>query len=219
MKKFVIYTARFGEPGRFNFPRLTNGDIGGICYTDLDIKEGCNQKIPVLKGRFKQNDFYQMKRMRLKHLMPIRRQRFVKICIPDEIFNNYEYSLYVDCKRPVLVDFNYLLSCLGPESDYALRKHKRRDCAYEEAEWLIKKDKHDTAMIQRQVEFYRRENFPSHYGLYWSVMLFRRHTKSVKEFSRLWWQQVEKYSFRDQVSFPYVVWKHDMKISLFTRFK
>ena len=220
MKKFVLYTARFGSPGRFNFPKISIPDIDKFCYTDLNISEGCHQRIPIRLGRWIKNDFYQVKKMDIDPLSAVRRQRFVKICIPDEIFDSYEYSFYVDCKRPFAIDFEWLLGYLDPQSDFMTRLHRRkRDCIYEEGRICIERDLGDPADITRQLDFYKSENYPIHNGLYWTTILIRRHTKRLKEFSRLWWEQLEKFSHRDQISLPYVAWKHDMKISVCPRSK
>lgn len=219
MKKFILYTARFGTPGRFNIPKISIPNVDRVCFTDLDVENGCHQIFPLRKGKEFRNDFYDVVKMNLNHVssMPIRRQRFVKICIPDEIFNNYEYSVYLDVKRPIGIDFEWILSYMKRKSDFLIRIHPERDCAYDEGNWLIRKGKFDTEAIQKQLTFYRTEGFPLHAGLYHTNPLLRRHTPSMKEFSNLWWEQIKKYSYRDQVSLPYVAWKHDMRISLFPR--
>lgn len=217
MKKFVLYTARFGQPGRFKFPEVSIPDVDRFCFTDLDIEPGIGQRIPINGGKFKENDFYQIKKMDAGPLTAVMKQRQVKICIPDEIFDNYEYSVYVDCKRPKKADFEYLLSCMEPESDFLTRRHMRRDCAYAEGRFCINRKKDSETTIRKQLRFYGSKGFPTNNGLYATFILFRRHTKKLKEFSKMWWEQVEKYSFRDQISLPYVVWKHGMKISLCER--
>lgn len=198
MKKFVLYTAIFGRLGRFNIPNISIPDVDRICLTDLDVK----------------SYFYQVRKMNLNQFLSVRRQRWVKICIPDEIFDNYEYSVYVDCKRPMSVDFEYLLSYMESGSDFLTRRHRRRSCIYDEGMFCIEKKKDHKAVILRQLEFYKSQNFPVHHGLYRTGLLLRRHTKKMKWFSQLWWKQIEKYSHRDQISLPYVAWKHNMKISL-----
>ena len=197
MKKFVLYTAIFGKMGRFNIPGVSIPDVDKFCFTDLNV----------------QSHFYQVKEMDLSRLVSVRRQRFIKICIPDEIFDNYEYSVYLDCKRPYSIDFKYLLKCMAPDSDFLTRKHRRRTCVYDEGEFCIGKKKDKETTILDQLDFYRSENYPSHNGLYASGFLLRRHTKKLKEFSKLWWEQVKKYSYRDQISLPYVAWKHGVWIS------
>jgi len=219
MKKFVLYTARFGNPGTFYIPEVSISDIDRFCFTDLNIKEGCYQRIPVRHGQYLKNDFYHIRKTNLNHLTSIRRQRFVKICIPDEIFDNYEYSVYVDCKRKSVIDFEWLLNFMESGSDFVTRRHKTRDCVYDEGRVCIEKGIDDEVTISEQLDFYKSENYPTHNGLHYSFILLRRHTKRMREFSRLWWQQLERYSFRDQISLPYVAWKHDMKISLCARVK
>jgi len=220
MKRFVMYTARFGKPGRLREHKNSMSDVDRIYYTDIDVKEGCHQMIPISGGEKTKNDFYNVKRINLNHIsLPIKRQRFIKICIPDEIFNNYEYSVYADIKRPAHVDFDRWLSYLDDDSDFLVRLHPQRGCAYDEGRWLIKKDRYDTEDIKKQLNFYKKEGFPAQNELYHTVQLIRRHTKRLKEFSRLWWEQVERFSYRDQVSLPYAIWKFGMKISVFPGFR
>lgn len=220
MKKFVLYTARFGLPSTFYIPKVSIANVDRFCFTDMNIQEGCHQLIPVKRGQYLGNSFYHIaKKMDLNHLEPIRRQRFIKVCIPDELFDNYEYSVYVDCKRASVIDFEWLLSFMESQSDFVTRRHKTRDCVYDEGRVCIEKRKDDEKTILKQLDFYRSENYPIHNGLHYSYILLRRHTKRMKEFSRLWWKQIEKYSFRDQISLPYVAWKYGMKISICERSK
>lgn len=201
MKKFVLYTARFGIMRKIHIPKVSIPDVDRFCFTDLDIE----------------SNFYQIRKMSLVPLVAVRRQRWIKICIPDEIFNNYEYSVYVDCKRASVIDFEWLLSFMKPQSDFVTRRHKTRDCIYGEGRVCIEKSKDDEATILKQLDFYRSEDYPTHNGLHYSYILLRRHTEKMKMFSMLWWKQLEEYSFRDQISLPYVAWKHGMKISLCER--
>lgn len=203
MKKFVLYTAVFGRLRAFRIPKISIPDVDKICFTDLNIG----------------NKFYKIKKMNFDNLDRIRRQRFVKICIPDEIFDNYEYSVYVDCKRNAVIDFDWLLTFMEPQSDFLTRQHRQRNCIYDEGMACIAKRKDNKDVILKQLDFYRSENYPTHNGLLYSFMILRRHTKRLKEFSRLWWEQLERYSFRDQISLPYVAWKHGMKISTCARRK
>jgi len=203
MKKFVIYTAVFGKASRFRMPKISHRDVEKICFTDLDLED----------------NFYQKRTMNLTPLISVRAQRFVKICIPDEIFNNYEYSFYLDYKHPTTINFNWLMSHIAYGTDFLAPQHKERDCIYDEAVKCIKKGKGNRGTILKQMDFYQKENYPVDNGLYATYWLFRRHTKKLKELSKLWWKQLEKYSFRDQISLPYVIRKHGIKISSCGRFK
>jgi len=194
--------------------------VDKICYTDLDIESGCHQKLPVRKKRVIQNDFYQMKIIKLDHLTPRRRNRFIKIMIPDEIFDNYEYSFYVDCKHPIVVDFEKyvdILNAADPPADFLARQHPRRGCLYDEAKFCLLRGKGEREDIFKQVAFYKKENFPIHNGLYAGYWLARRHTPRLKKFMKAWWEQILKYSDRDQISLPYVAWKQGISIPIYCR--
>ena len=201
MKKFILYAAVFGKKANFKMPKLADPDIERVLYTDMP-------------DRFSPHVFYHVKNLRIDHLDPVRRNRFVKICIPDEIFYNYEYSIYMDYKHPTDIDFDLFLSRLEPGSDMLISKHKKRDCIYDEAEKCIELGKGNEYEIRRQVKAYREDGYPAHSGLYAAYWIFRRHTEKVREFSRMWWHEVERHSYRDQISLPYTAWKHDMNISL-----
>ncbi len=221
MKKFVMYSARFGSPGRFKEHTNSIPDVDKLYFTDLNIRTGCNQTILTGRDHVVKNTFYDVVKMNLENISgsPIKRQRYVKICIPDEIFDNYEYSVYVDIKRPVHVDFDWMLSHLKPDSDIVLRQHPARNCAYDEANFLLRKGRYDNGSIRNQVDHYKKANFPINYGLYSSFQIFRRHTKRLKECMRYWWKQVEKFSYRDQISLPYIAWTQAMNISIIPRRK
>lgn len=219
-KKFVLYTAVFGDPGRFVFPKVSDMSVDRFCFTDFDIAEGCNQEIPVREGRVVQNDFYEVKKVDLGKSLSIKKNRLFKICIPDEIFKNYEYSVYVDCKRPKRVDFEGFLRSLKRGSDFMAREHRARVCVYNEGDYIIEKRRTNDrlrAAIKKQLAFYRKEKYPGRNGLYDASILFRRHTEKIRWFSRLWWSQLKQYSYRDQISLPYVAWKHNFKVSIYKR--
>ena len=161
MKKFVIYTAIFGQKCNWKRPVYSDSTIDRFLYTDLGIT----------------NNMYQMKRIKLGHLDSVRRNRFIKICIPDEIFNNYEYSFYMDYKHPVAIDFNYLLNSLMPDSDILITPHRKRDCVYDEGMACIKGGENKKEIILKQLDFYKHKNYPTCNGLYAAYWLFRLHTK------------------------------------------
>jgi len=201
MKKFVIYTGVFGQLCRFRKPKTNGFNVDAVCFTDLNMT----------------NDFYDIKKMYLNNLGPTRRNRFIKIMIPDEIFNNYEYSLYVDYKHPITVDFNKYLSQLKPGSDFLVNAHPKRNCLYDEGMVCIVKGKDDGYTIGKQIDTYSAAGCPIQLGLYANYWIFRRHTPALQTFSKHWWGQVIEHSKRDQISLPYTAWRRDFNISVYDK--
>lgn len=200
MKDFIIYSVVFGKKCHPRTSVLKDPNYERVLYTDLDC--------------YDENKFYRVKKTHIDCLDSVRKNRRLKILIPEEIFNNYKYSLYLDYKHPMTIDYENLFSGLEFGSDILISKHKNRDCVYDEGRKCIDVGKGEEAEILRQLNFYKKENYPIHNGLYAAYWIFRRHTVALKLNMESWWEQVERFSSRDQISLPYVAWKHNVKISL-----
>lgn len=95
------------------------------------------------------------------------------------------------------------------ESGMAVSPHfDGRDCAYGEA--AIRPPKYASEPLDEQVAYYRKRGFPEHHGLYECGVMARDMTHPiVPELGALWAAQVERWSYQDQVSFPYCLWRLD----------
>ena len=208
-KKLAIYTALFGRFESLYDPLghldgthgFGNNGIGRYYFTDLDMEDK-RISYPVIQKR-------------IDHLPPVRRQRRTKILIPEEIFDNYEYSIWVDSRPKLAVDPYSLLDYLEPDSDILLMKHSDRDCVYDEGRVCVKHGKDVEPTVSRQLDYYRTMGYPSHNGLYASTIILRRHTKKLKKLMGVWWSQIEAFSHRDQISLPYAVKVCDFNVSLY----
>ena len=61
--------------------------------------------------------------------------------------------------------------------------------------------------MQKQIDLYKKEGFPKHFGLNETNVIIRRKNESVRKVMDLWEDFLRKYSHRDQMSFNYVLWK------------
>ena len=68
--------------------------------------------------------------------------------------------------------------------------------------------------ILAQAEFYLRQNLPAESGLYELSTIIRKNTQVVREMEMMWWEQICKFSSRDQISFPYVLWRLGNRIEI-----
>ena len=87
-----------------------------------------------------------------------------------------------------------------------------RNCLYDEAlfcqDWLKYRD----YPIPAQTAYYREQGMPENFGLWACGSLVWRNTTGAREFGRLWLLENIRWSIQDQVSFPYLVWKHQPKL-------
>jgi len=61
--------------------------------------------------------------------------------------------------------------------------------------------------VKEQKDFYLSEGCPDNTGIFMGGLIVRRHTKAIARLNELWWEQITKFSQRDQLSLPYVLWK------------
>jgi hypothetical protein len=151
---------------------------------------------------------------RLDDLPPVKRNRRIKIFWRPN-FDGYEYSLYIDSTVRLLRDPREMIRYLEPGSDICMFRHPSRDCLYDEAKEVIRRKLDDPEVVRAQVDWYRKAGMLPHAGLWAGTMILRRHTTLMRDFSEAWWYEVEAYSCRDQISFPYVRAKWDIKVSIF----
>jgi len=198
--KIVVYTALFGEYDDLKTPPQPINGCDFVCFTN-------NRKL--------KSEIFDIRYLNIKGMDNTRRNRMVKL-LPHRFFSDYEYSLYLDgsvsIKRTDIKEFT--LTHLA-KHNWAVFSHPSRNCIYEELDACIERQKDDPETMRRQIEFYRRQAHPEQYGLTQNTILLRRHNKpDIIRFSELWWQELERFSKRDQLSIPYVARKEQLDYTL-----
>lgn len=127
----------------------------------------------------------------------------------------YDYYIWHDSTSEVHVDPVQLIHMyLGSGQHMAAWHHAERDCAYAEAEKVIKAQLDHVSHVQAAVQFLRMQSYPEHNGLYEMSAFIYRNTLQVQQALLTWWELTCKYSSRDQILFPYVVHMHKLQIQL-----
>lgn len=91
--------------------------------------------------------------------------------------------------------------------DIATFKHPIRNCVYQELNACIRYKKDNELLMQQQIAKYRLEQYPAHNGMVETACVLRRNTPEIVAFNKAWWAEMDRYSFRDQLSFNYVAHK------------
>ena len=127
-------------------------------------------------------------------------------------FLETDYSIWVDGNITLLVDPEVLIKEFLGDADIAVWKHFNRDCIYEEHEAAkglyedgIIHNENVHAETDEQISRYNRNKFPKNYGLGECNVIIRKHSPQVEAFNNYWWSEICRWSFRDQLSFPYVI--------------
>lgn len=128
--------------------------------------------------------------------------------LPHRYLSDYDFSMFVDANTVIagrLKEFvvNYLL-----DRDFAMWTHPERQDPYVEMCAIVEAERHAPAKLIAQMQDYRADGLPAGSEMYEASFIWRRHGHlDVVDFMEKWWEQILKYSERDQLSLSYLGWK------------
>lgn len=195
-QRIVIYTCLVGGYEDLEEPLYNPPNIDYIAYTDFEISKNSLWKKVNIDSISK-----------IRNLDNQRKNRYIKLH-PHELFKDYKYSIYIDANIKIMGNLSKYVRCIGDNVPIAVNWHPTRDCIFSEGEacCLEKRDKPE--LIKRQLEYYKKKGMPKEFGLIEGGMLIREHNNiNCISLMNAWWKELCRWSRRDQLSFPFVLWK------------
>ena len=202
-KKYVIYTAMVGGYDEIMQPQVVDDRFDYILFSN-DIKE---DRVGV----------WQVRPIAYTNPDNTRICRYVKTH-PEELLPGYDASVWMDSNIRIMTSAVYerIVELYESGSVIASMNHPLRDCIYDEAFEVMYIRYEREKVVVDWCHKLRKENYPKHNGLYETNVMFRKHNTSlISETNVMWWDCIEKYSKRDQLSFNYVLWKLGVKCEYF----
>ena len=197
--KIAIITSLCGLQTKLKDPSTKFGGVDYIAFVD-HIHDGCDTWEQRLSLDFTLDVEYNGRR----------NAKIYKV-MPQMFLPEYDYWFWVDSTHEVIVDPKTIINQYLGDSDIALWKHTDRDCLYSEAN-IVKELRIDHIdLVNSQIEYYKSIGYPENNGLYELPVSIRKNTDRIKILNMRWWEQICKYSSRDQISMPFVLWKTDIK--------
>lgn len=195
--KKVVYTCITGGYDTLIDPKFVTDGFDYVCFTDNDNMESDIWKIRPLP---KETD----------NLSQVKKQRYVKINA-HKVLPEYELSIWVDGNVTVKGDLNeFVDKFIKSDCSIYVPKHPSRDCIYSESNAVISIRKDTKENVMPQIDRYKEEGLPKHYGLLQSNIMLRKHNEEgCIRFMEQWFEELKNGSHRDQLSFNYVAWKND----------
>jgi hypothetical protein len=124
---------------------------------------------------------------------------------------HYDVYIWHDHYLEVIADPFQMAKDFLNDSEIAIFKHPKRNCIYEEMDAVLKFGFERPDLIQDSRKFFEEKNYPKDNGLYELTSFMYRNTFNVKQMMLSWWELINKFSSRDQISFPYVLQKQNLK--------
>jgi hypothetical protein len=196
--KIAIYTCISGGYDILKEVLNVENNIDYICYTDREIESETWEirKIPEYMNEVDQAKI----------------ARCVKT-LPHIFLKEYETTVWVDGNIQVIGNINEFISN-NLINYFAIAKHPDRKCIYDESNAVILLNKDKSDVVNEQMSQYMKMGYPKDNGLVQSGIIIRNNNQYSREIGELWWDQIYKYSKRDQLSFNYVIWNKEFIIDI-----
>ena len=194
--KIALYTAIYGgKDNIIKVPKIKGVD--NILFTDSHIKDTHGWEVRNVKGENKSNN--------------LNAKQF-KI-LPHKFLSEYNLTIWVDGN----VEFKDIASFIEEfkSNNMTVFDHNhsedKRCCIYDEANAIIKLNKDDIEVVNKQIQKYSELDYPKKNGLICGGILLRQNNEIVNDLMDKWWDEIINGSVRDQLSFNFVAWKENFK--------
>jgi len=183
----LVYTAVFGryDARKIHVPQTTPTEYA---YFDDDFN-------PYLPSE-------------LRDMHPRLKAKYYKLqpyAIPN--YHEFDYVIWIDGSGTFISPRSVETLVGYCRQGYAVFRHPARDCIYDEVEFCQDFEKYRQQPLAQQVASYRQEGYPPHNGLYACGLIVRDTRKDFTALDADWLAENLRWSYQDQLSFPYVLWK------------
>ena len=200
MPKVVVYTSVFGNYDRIQEPLFVNDQIKYIAITDQDFPSN---------SAWEKFDTSQL--TGFDSLDAYHKSKFCKLN-PHILFPSYDYSIWVDGNVQIVADIFPLILKMDNHFMGTFR-NPIHDDIYTEGRFCIYYDAVKIKEVNHQLSIYKEEGFPEHFGMREFSIIVREHNnEKCIDLMEQWWREVNTYTMRDQLSFPYLLWKNKLPI-------
>lgn len=198
--EIAVYTSIFGNYDRLIEPLYKSDYCDYFAITDQPIPAGSIWNRLDCSGieGFNELDNYH-------------KAKYCKM-FPHVLFPNYKYSIWVDGNVQIVADLMPLIDRID-KAAMATFENPKHDCIYTEARYNICQNNARIGELEKQISIYKEEGFPPQFGMReFSIIARQNQNLEMQHLMEQWWEQVNKYTMRDQISFPYVLWKNGLSI-------
>lgn len=202
-KKFVVFGAVIGGYDNILQPCVIDERFDYILFSDSHA-EGID-------------GIWQIRRINYINQEQPKIARYVKTH-PEDLLSEYDASLWLDANiritgHEIYERFIELFEC---GTLIASVKHTAYDCVFNEMFSVLDFQYENERTVLNWGHYLRSINFPKHAGLFETGLLYRRHsTKEIMRFDSTWWDYIDLFSKRDQLSFTVALSINNLSCALF----
>ena len=198
--RFVVYTCIFGAYDTPQEPCFCPDNCDFVIITDQEVDSNSLWREKSVESLIPDYE----------KLTNAEKNRFCKM-MPHILFPEYTYSVYIDGNIKPISDLTEFINRCN-STGMALHLHKSRTCVYEEIEACKILRKASTTALDNFRKYLEDQRFPYDYGMNECNVIVRKHNDpTIISIMSKWWGIFRSNDVkRDQLSFPYVLYKHGL---------
>ncbi|XP_059439939.1 probable hexosyltransferase MUCI70 [Corylus avellana] len=212
----VVASAIFGNFDEINQPRnISDHSKATVCfYMFIDEETETAMKSAGTLGSSKKVGLWRVVVVRNIPYVDARRTGKIPKLLVHRMFPNARFSLWIDGKLELVVDPYQILERFlwRKNATFAISRHYKRFDVFTEAEANKAAKKYDNASIDFQINFYKSEGLtpyseaklPITSDVPEGCVIIREHVPISNLFTCLWYNEVDRFTSRDQISFSTV---------------
>lgn len=192
-EKIAVYSCVTNGYDNPKTPLYISNDTDYFLYTD-NLKDKINvwkkQKIDCQNYVGDENRFYKFH--------------------PDILSKKYDFAIYIDGNVEIVSDVTTICSIARQSKiGIAMHRHHERDCVYQEGLACKYYKRGNYEKIEKSLEEMHKDNFPEKFGLCEAtVIVYDLKNPLSKKIAHEWWKMYyDSGTKRDQIFFPYIIWK------------
>lgn len=192
-QRIIVYTVNIAQYDEVKQPKCIDPNARYILFTDRKVGN---------------SGIWEVIEISPKLSNPRRVSRLPKI-LSHNYLPEHDVSIYIDAslefKAP---DVTRMVGECLEGKDIALYRHYKRDCVYDEIEFVMGSS--DRVVLDKEscvntIKKYKEINYPKNNGLFENALIVRRNTKRVKELNEKWWDEYINGTERDQFTLMYAL--------------
>lgn len=194
--KLVVFTSVLGNTDPLRVPTHVGRNVTYYCFCDRPMtRTGPYRAIPYPVGA-----------------SPALASRALKIRMDHPLLRDADVVLWHDAAFQLHTDPVAVANALLGDADMVAFRHPHRNQIAEEAEVIGRLGYAPAEVLAAQVQTYHDEGF-TQTAITSTGYSLRRRTPRVEAFNALWWEEVSRWSYRDQMSVDYAIWKTGLHVT------
>ncbi len=202
--KIAVYSCVTGQYDSGNCPYIYPSGIQYVMYSDQETYDGWSiRRLPPWITDVRSGIYI---------------NRYVKFH-PFELFGGeYDYAVYLDGNITPVSDLSVWAELTDDTYGIAFHEHCGRSCIYEEYKACRAMKKGNLKHLKKQMLKYKKEGFPKDYGMLEgnAFIVNLKNDQAKRLLHECWKELCRTRGGRDQIVWPYILWKNHIRLSRIT---